>query len=566
MQKVICRKTKPMQLEKSSNNTISSWRLFEENLITAQKNAYWSIHNVILKQGDKPRTIVAHPSWLRDYVHMQKGNKYLHDDIKSFLEAALELQSEKGYFFEIITIVGGPDSYHKDFVTEDHTYITPSNHMFIRLELEADIEYLVVEGVKTVWQVEEDDEWLKKQLPRLEKAIHYMLTDPKRFDDEHGLVKRPFTIDTWDFAYGQSGENRKIMPSTPMSIMHGDNSGVFQACNILAEMNAYLGYMEKAGDWRIKAQMLKDNMDKYLWNGDFYIHQLHLNHSGIEGEDETRRLSLSNAYNMNRGVTSFEQATQILREYQKRLEENKEQYFCEWYSVEPPYTQFNNFEQDQYINGGFPLFVAGELAKAAFNHGFEAYGFDILCRVKALLESRDGNMSFLYYWDGRTMKEGLARQDNWGTWGPKGWNSAAILSALYEALYGIKDGFKGYQVLEFCPRWVVTDFKEINMFEEDDIHADGIGYALSNKRVQYRYSYDEINGHMVYKLNSPSSVIQGHILLPKGATCKIIMIDQEEIPCTHILVGESSYVDFSFKQKTKENTFHNIIELTLTTI
>jgi hypothetical protein len=51
-----------------------------------------------------------------------------------------------------------------------------------------------------------------------------------------------FTIDTWDFTYRPgAGTNRRINAETPMGIMHGDNSGVFQAMNQLAWMNDRLG-------------------------------------------------------------------------------------------------------------------------------------------------------------------------------------------------------------------------------------------------------------------------------------------------------------------------------------
>ena len=43
------------------------------------------------------------------------------------------------------------------------------------------------------FRVTSDIEWLKSVLPSLEKAINYMTTSEKRWDKEHGLVKRAFT-------------------------------------------------------------------------------------------------------------------------------------------------------------------------------------------------------------------------------------------------------------------------------------------------------------------------------------------------------------------------------------
>ena len=153
-----------------------------------------------------------------------------------------------------------------------------------------------------------------KVLPKLEKGIDYITSDPKRWDNERGLVKRPFTIDTWDFPYGAHGRNRRIDKNSRMSIMHGDNSGVYQAMNQLAWFNRRLGNEEKAREWEVRAEVLKGNIFKHLWNGKFFIHQLHLNHDGAD-DKENIRLSLSNTYDMNRGVTNLEESGKIIEEY-----------------------------------------------------------------------------------------------------------------------------------------------------------------------------------------------------------------------------------------------------------
>ena len=78
-------------------------------------------------------------------------------------------------------------------------FLPDDNLALVRIELEADIEYLVVDGAVMVYKATGDDEWIKSVLPALEKGIDYITSDSKRWDEEHGLVKRPFTIDTWDF-------------------------------------------------------------------------------------------------------------------------------------------------------------------------------------------------------------------------------------------------------------------------------------------------------------------------------------------------------------------------------
>ncbi len=100
--------------------------------------------------------------------------------------------------------------------------------------------------------------------------------------------------------------------------MHGDNSGLFKACKLLGRMYGYKGEMAKEKYWNKKAQKIKTQANKVCWNGKFYTHQVHIDPVDIPGFDETKQLSLSNPYDMNRGLPSHAQAVSIIKEYQKR--------------------------------------------------------------------------------------------------------------------------------------------------------------------------------------------------------------------------------------------------------
>ena len=71
--------------------------------------------------------------------------------------------------------------------------------------------------------------------------------------------------------------------------------------NQLAWFNARLGRDAKAQAWRTRAETLKTNMYRHLWNGTFFIHELPLNVPPVDAH-ERERLSLSAAYDMNRGL------------------------------------------------------------------------------------------------------------------------------------------------------------------------------------------------------------------------------------------------------------------------
>jgi len=62
-------------------------------------------------------------------------------------------------------------------------------------------------------------------------------------DKKTKLVKRGYTIDTWDFDYTagrHSWLNFQVNDDTYWGIMHGDNSGYYEAFNQMATLYAHL--------------------------------------------------------------------------------------------------------------------------------------------------------------------------------------------------------------------------------------------------------------------------------------------------------------------------------------
>ncbi len=513
-------------LDGAPNGTYNNYELVIPSVLTTTdyrlgefmhqlQNAIRDDRRIVFVDG---RVLKCSNNWIRDHVHQMKAFKHWEYDLRSFLQFIIDIQREDGQYYELIKQL---DDLHWTYVNEDCYIKYPQDNVAaIRLELEADIEYLVVEGVMQYYRATGDLDWVASVLPKLEKGIDYMTSDPKRWDPEHGLVKRPFTIDTWDFkSVPNSGSDRKIHEDEKMSIMHGDNSGVYAAMNFLAFFQEKLGNPEKAAQWRARAEELKKNMFRHLWNGKFFIHQLHINHEGIDNR-EHERLSLSNGYDINRGVTDTEQSRRIIEEYMARKETTKA--FAEWFSIDPPYPHFNNYKEGEYVNGAVSPFTAGEIAKAAFRNGHEKYGWDIISRFMEIME-RDKEIYFLYYPD-TMLPQGR---------GPSAWGAAALMSAVDEALAGVEDMDCLYRTIRFSPRFVITPYTEMRYVT---------GYEVSNTFVDVRFICKE-NG-MRYDLLSKAEDIQGHILLPEGKACTKLLINGQEKPFTVSCVGESHYVDF----------------------
>ncbi|HBT86887.1 MAG TPA: hypothetical protein DEB12_13425 [Porphyromonadaceae bacterium] len=477
------------------------------------------------------KILMCSKNWIRDHVHEMKAFKHWEYDNESFLNFIIETQSDEGFFYELIKQY---DDYHWKMVNEDCFILYPDDNLtLVRLELEADVEYLVVEGAMQCYRVNGDKEWLKKILASLEKGIDYSTSSPKRWDAERGLVKRPFTIDTWDFTYNTDTNNRRIEDNTPMSIMHGDNSGVYQAMGYLSYFNRLLGNHKKAKEWDERAAELKRNMFKYLWNANYFIHQLHLNHNGADTLENVR-LSLSNTYNMNRGVTNLEQSRAIIEEYIVRRETTES--FAEWFSIDPPYQNgFSGHPPGKYVNGAISPFAAGELAKAAFNNGYEKYGWDIISRFIELME-HDKTIYFLYSPVDKTPQGG----------GPSAWGAAALMSAIDEGLAGIVDMDTGYKKISFSPRFVVTEYEELRYIT---------GYEKTATLVDTRFIITDKG--MRYDIISPATEIEAHILLPDNRQCNYLLVNSVKTPFKEVKIGDSRYLDV--KVDSEELTTFEII-------
>ena len=465
--------------------------------------------------------MMVNKNWIRDHVHVLKAMRHWEYDYAGYVDFTLAHQRADGCILELVK--QADDSHWRYAAPESRKFFPDDNLAMCRLDIEADVEYLLVEGATYCYRISGDDAWLARALPRLEKATDYMTSDPKRWDAAHGLVKRGYTIDTWDFTFDPaSSTNRVLTAATPQAIMHGDNSGVYQAMAQLAWLNGRLGRTAKAAAWRARADALKAAMYKHLWNGRFFFHQLPLNVPPVDAH-ERERLSLSAAYDMNRGLMPVADCRRTIEEFRRRRQTTD--CFAEWFTVDPPYDfTFARHPRGDYVNGGVCLFTAGELAKAALENGYEAYGWDILTRVKKMA-ARDGTLYFLY--DRTTAKSINAAL------GPSAWGAASILSAFDEALAGVRDVGVRYDAIRFSPRWPVTGLDEVRYFT---------GYEAANAVIDVRY-VRRANG-LRYLMRSPAKNVTAHILLPSGRTAREVWLNGAPRAFETTTMGDSRYVDF----------------------
>ncbi|GAB3953590.1 hypothetical protein GCM10028805_37600 [Spirosoma harenae] len=476
--------------------------------------------------------------WIRDHVHVMKAMKYLEPDISTFWQFFIEQQTSEGLYFDYYYPMVARENHRLNLFEKRYWKVFARDTIQMhRLPVEADLEYLMVEGGHYIWQATGDTSYIKTWIPRMEKGIRYSMTDPLRWSKKYQLVKRGYTLDTWDFMqlpttraeYVKQGKDVQtgifnIDENTPMGIMHGDNSGTYAACRQLAQLYTALGNSAKATYWAEQADGIRKRTNDLCWNGKYYAHFVADDPiPSYLKMDQKNTLSLSNPYDINRGLPTGDMAQSIIQTYQGLKGKNVENSFAEWFGVYPPVEpSYADYLPGSYMNGGVNTIVGGELAKAAFQHGFEEYGVDILKRMIKLNEKHGGKLPVSYKPDG-TVDEGIP--DNWG--------QAAIMSAMIEGLAGVVDLGHSFEQVELAPRWLATGKNEADIT---------IAYGPSGKFVHYDYQHSPQRKTIKLTIDGASKQYNLRQLLPAGKRLKRLTIDGKASASTLETVRNSQYV------------------------
>lgn len=467
----------------------------------------------------------ARSVWIRDHSDMMRGFRHFETDLLPIVQHFADTQAANGRIFDYVT------TFPEKLPSERENWTK-----YVRVPVEADVEYRLVKAAYLAWQATGDDGWARELLPRLEKALAYIRTHPWYWHEPLGLVKRAYTIDTWDFAY-TAGRHEwlqfQIDDKTFWGVMHGDNSGYYEAYRLLARLHRRVGSGERAGWWEREAERLRASLVSACWNGRFFTHFVKLTPVTIDGVSEAEQLSLSNPMAINRGVTDHAQAVSILREYQRRRTTSRA--FAEWFSIEPPFPDgiFGDsiLVAGAYCNGGIMPLVGGELACAAFEHGFESYGADVLRRYYDLVSST-GETYLWYFPDGAPSRVETSTSPE--ALPTDGWGSSAMLWALVEGLAGVVDLGRCYDTVLLAPRWLAAGIDEAEV---------SVGYAASGTGVSYRFTSRA--GALRLEVDGDARDVRCHVLLPDGARVSAVRLGRSGLPFSEARVESSAYADFA---------------------
>ena len=475
--------------------------------------------------------------WIRDHVHVMKAMKYFVPEISSFWQFYMETQTPEGLYFDYYYPIESRINHRMNLFDKRYWRIFPGDSIQMhRLPVEADLEYLMVEGAYYIWQATGDNNYIKEWIDDLEQGIHYAMSDPLRWSKKYQLVKRGYTLDTWDFMqlpttrqeYVKQGKDVQkgifdIDQTTPMGIMHGDNSGMYAACRQLAAMYKSLGNEPKSSAWAHQAEIFRARTNSVCWNGQFYAHFVPDDPMPEYLKiDQANTLSLSNPYDINRGLPTRDMSVSIIKTYRSLKGNNKLNSFSEWFGVYPAVEpHFADYQPGSYMNGGVNTIVGGELAKAALQNGMEEYGVDILNRTLELVRKHKGDLPVSYKPDG-TVDEGIP--DNWG--------QAAVMSALIEGLAGVVDQSQLFQQTEISPRWIAAN--------KNNVEATVV-YGPSNRHVTYHFQHLPAQKLIKLRLSGDPESYWVRILLPPGKKSFNAKVDGKSVNVQNEKMENSMY-------------------------
>ncbi len=344
--------------------------------------------------------------WVLDNDQTNKGMRYFSPYGSDMIDLFSEVQREDGMIYSFVRNSERPGYYDlaygsTNFIKRYDTVI------FVRQPNENHVEYLFVDLLYQCWKATGNDRWMRSKLASAARALDYNVTDSLRWSKRFGLLKRPYTIDSWDFQVDDEytpGDaltpTMCVVPGkTKFGIFYGDNTGYAQACEYLAEMFAHTGDQASAEKYRQRAHEIRERLNALAWNGHFFTHFIDEDPSVKRnlGVDEKSQISQSNAYSVNRGLP-HEQNAAIIETYLHLKNHLPPGSPGEWYSIYPPFERGfgGHNEKWQYMNGGVAGHAAGELARGAFENGYESYGSDILLRLLDL-GNKYGNGSRIWF-------------------------------------------------------------------------------------------------------------------------------------------------------------------------
>ena len=353
------------------------------------------------------RTYRYFVNWVLDNNNTMKGMQYFSPFSRDLIDLFREKQKPDGMIWSFVQPDKGDYHYYETAYTYLGYFSRDRGAWFVRQPAENHVEYNYVNMMYQFWKASGDTEWMKGNLDCAARALDFCVTDTLHWSKRFQLLKRPYCIDSWDFQV-----NDEYTPPAPLSptmvvvpgktkygIFFGDNTGYFDACSQLAEMFEFSGSTDKAKQYRMRGREIMDRLIALCWNGRFFTHFIDEDPSVKRnlGVDEKSQISQGNMYSLNRGLT-HDMNVAIIKTYLDLKTKLPVGSPGEWYAIYPPFEKGFSIHDEkwQYMNGGMAGHAMGEIARGAYENGYENYASDVMNTMLDLGKKYGNRLWFAY--------------------------------------------------------------------------------------------------------------------------------------------------------------------------
>ena len=368
---------------------------------------------------------------------------------------------------------------------------------------------------------------------RMEQALEFVWKN--RLDVERGLILGAHTAD-WGDVEMEDGDERAVYAgeTTRWTADIYDQSMFYQAANDLARMLDVPGSADKAGLWRKRAESVRRNADKRLWQEDKGFYRVH-SHAGPwrHDLDEDSMFAMGgNTQAMISGLAGGPGDDKRRRIIEQVLQRQKEFGISTISgSLLPPYPGgfFRHPALDEpfeYQNGGQWDWFGGKLVLAMFESGFAREAREKFLEIARKNVANGG----FYEWD---TKDGKGRGSDFFSG-----SSGSLARALIEGYYGIRISADN---LEIAPR-LGLDRAQVHIYLPAAGRFAAYDYRVDNesRTIRLEIGCDIEHGPVLSILNPWAPRAPRHASsLPKDFE---VRINGSKVPFGLEQVGNDEYI------------------------
>jgi hypothetical protein len=393
-----------------------------------------------------------------------------------------------------------------------------------------DEETSLIHAAYLYYNITYNIDWLQHSInglpviERLNLAADWLYT--YRLDSELQLFWRGHTTDWGDVKFEKGPGYTDYKPyQDHLTASIYDQALAYMALLELAEMNAAAGNTERADEWQSKAETLKEQTNRLLWqaNKGFYLTHAHvspLNHNF----DESAMVSISNALAVYAGLTNTPQSKAIFDNLERvRLAAGIKKPGLSLYPFYPNrwpdlFFEYPGMGYGNYQNGGVWDWWGGVQIKAEFLKGFSETARTHLLQVANDWREHPGN---IIEWHSSTDPRHEGSHYYSAAAGTMG-------SAIIEGFFGVSLTGQG---LQLQPRLGLND-GYIRVYQ-----------AATDRYAAYSYDWDQDVSKLDYGTNAEGAVIV-KVLRLRSEQVTGVKIDGVAVEFETETIGYDTYTVF----------------------